>query len=235
MNKIVVATITCDFKRYSTEEVLQRNLELAVPRGWEKAVYLNVETNLGWQPARDIACDVWSWGTSTWHKRRTKDQDQAHRLSPIVAARNMARDFALSQDADALLYVDSDVVVPVDSIPRLLETGKSIVSGLVPGRGAHGHVFYTGSGQHFRKVAPNLIELDYATAGFVLIRRPVFQSIAWRWGWTQEGEGPWSEDPIFGYDARKAGFGWWYLRTDVRADHLDNPARPLSEEEAAGF
>ena len=50
-----------------------------------------------------------------------------------------------------------------------------------------------------------MLELDYATAGFVLIRKPVYRAIAWRWGDTHEGNGPISEDPLFAYDAYKAG------------------------------
>jgi hypothetical protein len=226
--KIVVATLVCDFKAYSVQRVIENNLALA----GNKTVYLNIESDSpeGYEhlTSKGIVWDAWNW-KSAWRGERGYDQDQGHRLPAICIARNMARDFAMRHDADAILYVDSDVLIPKNSIPRLWETGKNIVGGLVPGRGAHSHVFYTGSGQHRQQVDENMLELDYATAGFVLIRKPVYRAIAWRWGDTHEGDGPISEDPLFGYDARKAGFGWWYVCTDLVAEHLDDADRPLME------
>lgn len=88
--------------------------------------------------------DFWTVD-SKWMTTPKFDQDQA-RLVPICMARNMARMFAASQDAEWLLFLDSDVVVPPDSIQRLLEvavnaeTGEIehyIIGGVVPGRGVH--------------------------------------------------------------------------------------------------
>jgi len=231
--KVVVATITCDFKWYSTPQVLENNKVLETPEGMEKILYLNLETAGNPDAAmvrveKPVHYDIWRW-TSAWRGERGYDQDQGHRLPAICIARNMAREFALRHDADAILYVDSDVVIPKNSIPRLWKTGMNIVGGVVPGRGAHKHTVYMGSGMHKRTVGENLVELDYATAGFVLIRKPVYRSISWRWGWTHEGKGPISEDPLFAYDAYKAGFGRWYVCTDLVAEHLDDADRPLME------
>jgi len=237
MAKIVVATITCDFKAYSLQQVLANNADLETPEGFQKAIYVNIEGDAQNNPKLlysltrtpgAISYDEWQW-RSTWRGERGYDQDQGYRLPPICIARNMAREFAMHHDADAILYVDSDVLIPRNSIPRLWETGRNIVGGLVPGRGAHSHVYYTGSGQHRRQAGKDLLELDYATAGFVLIRKPVYRAIAWRWGDTHEGNGPVSEDPLFAYDAYKAGFGRWYVCTDLVAKHLDDADRPLKE------
>lgn len=236
MRRIIAATVVCDFKSYSIERVVRRLVELEAPAGIEKLVYVNIQTapdNLeamkGYEFVRDLGLcyDVWAQASS-WFGTRTSDQDQTHRLSPIVMARNMAREFAILADAAAIMYVDSDVLVPVNALDALWCVDKNIVSGLVPGRGVHSHVNYMGSGQHLQAVSPNLFRTDYATAGFVMIRRQVFRVISWRWGATAEDlEHNHSEDPLFGYDARRSGLDWWYVRTDIKAEHLDNPDRPL--------
>ena len=244
MKRIVVATMTCDFKAYSLEQVVKRLVELEAPAGIEKLVYVNIETspdNLdamrGYEFVRDLGLsyDVWAQ-VSSWRAERAGDQDQGYRLPPIVMARNMAREFAILSGAAAIMYVDSDVLVPVNALPALWCVDRPIVGGLVPGRGAHSHVNYLGSGKSLEAVSPNLVKTDYATAGFVMIRRAVFQVVPWRWGGTVENPDlPHSEDPLFGYDARRAGFDWWYVRTDVKAEHLDNPDRPLRPDGAAKF
>jgi cellulose synthase/poly-beta-1,6-N-acetylglucosamine synthase-like glycosyltransferase len=51
-------------------------------------------------------------------------------LSLVYVAREKAVEEFLSGDYDALLFIDSDMVVPVDLITRLVEADKDIVSGL---------------------------------------------------------------------------------------------------------
>ena len=240
-NLLVVATIICDHKLYpGAERVLERNAALEVPEEMEKAVYLNIETN----PTNNLwlvdycdllqhvdAYDVWTW-QSSWRLERTKDQDQGYRLPPICIARNMVREFALAMDAAAVLYVDSDVLVPKNALRELWETEFPIVGGIVPGRGCHSHVNYLGSPGAFRSLGENLAETDFSTAGFLLVRREVFERVNWRWGWDDRGRGPHSEDPLFGYETRQLGIPW-RVRTDLVAEHLDNPDRPLTEDETA--
>jgi len=245
MLKVIVATVLCDFKLYSAQQVIERLLELDHPDDVEPLVYANIETIPGnvielagyefITENQAVHYDAWSW-ESAWRGGRKGDQDQRYRLPGIVIARNMAREFAMARNADAILYVDSDVLIPRNSLVELLKENLNIVGGLAPGRGAHSHVYYTGSGRHLKQIRENLLRTDYGTAGFVLIRRDVYQRIAWRWGWSIRNDtGPHSEDPLYGEDARVAGLGWWHIRTDLVAEHLDNPNHPLSDKEAAKF
>lgn len=246
---VIVATITCDFKAYSLPQLLKSISKLGLVGRDEQDVkvfpvrrYLNIETD---DPARYkwlvgegwgdwVWIDFWQW-SNEWIPTRDHDQAQGARLPRICVARNMAMEFARHhRDCTHLLFIDSDVLVPPDTIPRLMAHNKDIVGGSVPGRGAHASAVYHGSGSHHQLV-DGLLEVDYGTAGFVMLSRRVFTAMAWRWGHTEEGTGPHSEDPIFAHDARLHGFGWWYIDRSLAAKHVDRPDEPLTEEGAAEF
>ncbi len=252
MTKIVVAVIACDFKAYSLERVIDNNMALESPPGVELLHYLNLERGYAdadlpgsrmrqylatFEDRESTDIDCWTW-ESSWRRPRIADQDQGHRLPPIVIARNMTLDYAKLNGADAVLYIDSDVVVPQNSVVELwkeLNTPHgypcNIVGGLVPGRGVHGHVYYTGStGPIGVKDRSNLVWVDYGTAGFVMIHSYVFWNVPWRWGKVPDKDEWHSEDPLFAHDVRQLNMGRWYLRTDLEAEHLDNPDRPLMPE-----
>lgn len=53
----------------------------------------------------------------------------------IDAARNMAAEYALRLECDYLLFLDDDVMIPRDSLIRLIEADKDICAGLVIIRG----------------------------------------------------------------------------------------------------
>lgn len=57
-----------------------------------------------------------------------------HRMS-IDMARNMAADLAMKYKCDYLMFIDDDVLIPKDTLLRLLEADKDIVAGLVIIRG----------------------------------------------------------------------------------------------------
>ena len=247
MNKIVVAVIACDFKAYSLQRVIDNNLKLKTPPGAELLHYLNVECRYGgvW-PIFDcddkMDIDLWTW-RAPWRGKRAADQDQGYRLPPIVIARNMALEYAKYNQASTILYIDSDVLVPQRSAVVLWEELQrphrvpvNIVGGLVPGRGVHSHVYYTGStGMRPVTGEKHLARVDYGTAGFMMVHRDVFWNVAWRWGEVPRKRDKHSEDPLFAHDARQLGYGWWYIRADLKAEHLDDPDRPLNNGETAGF
>lgn len=238
---ILVATLLCDRKAYSQLYAVPRLFELSYP---DITIYINIQTVALERHFSDLLeflsgvdrpyhLDIWGW-RSTWWEGPRFDQDQ-RRLVPIVMARNMAIEAAMALGASHLFQVDADVIVPRDSIERLLELDRPIVGGLVPGRGCHSHVHYV-SARH-RYIAPNLIEADHGTAGFMLIRRDVFERLRYRHGPSSVYPGVYlSEDPAYTEDAReKWGFGSMWLRTDLVAEHRDNPDHPLTESETAQF
>lgn len=57
-----------------------------------------------------------------------------HRMS-IDAARNTAAKMALEAESDYLMFIDDDVLLPGDTLDRLLKADKDIVAGLVIIRG----------------------------------------------------------------------------------------------------
>lgn len=238
---ILVATLLCDRKAYSQLYAIPRLFELTYP---DIVVYINIQTDdlernfsglLSFleSVSRPYHMDVWSWRSTWWDPPRF-DQDQ-RRLTPIVMARNMAIEAAMALGASHLFQVDADVVVPRDSIERLLELNHAIVGGLVPGRGCHSHVYYLSS--HQRCIRDGILEVNHGTAGFMLIRRDVFQYLRYRHGPSSVYPGVYlSEDPAYTEDARERwGMGPMWVLTDLVAEHWDNPDYPLTDKEVAQF
>ncbi len=248
MAKIVTAVIACNHKAYSLERVINNNLALESPPGVELLHYVNLELGPAHAMRPEVGpvytcrdgftLDIWHWETS-WREGRRRDQDEGYRLPRICMGYNMAVEYARHQQADAILHIDSDVVVPQNSAVELWDVFQrhaeiNVISGLVPGRGCHSHVQYTGStGLKNSGLEPWLKFTDYATCGFVMVRHPVFWSIPWRWGRVPGDLTLHSVDPLFGHDTRQLGFGPWYVHTRLLAEHLDDPERPLTSKETS--
>lgn len=242
--RVLVATLLCDRKAESQKIAPPAMYKLRYPN---KSLYFNVQTSdfdgtfaplkklMGSNIRTSTEYDVWDYKKSTWWNAPQFDQDQA-RLVPICIARNMAVDAALLGGYDYLFFVDADVVVPADSIERLMAHGKPLVSGLVPGRGAHGHVHYVFHPR--QQVKPNLLACGHATCGFTLIERRLFEVLRFRQGpHPVERQVHLSEDPAFGADAEVV---WgitdaWYVDTSLMAAHMDEPGKALSLEETSAF
>jgi glycosyltransferase involved in cell wall biosynthesis len=204
-------------------------------------MYLNIETNaperytdvrsfLFNHALRPFDFDYWNV-TSSWRPRQKYDQDNGVRLYPIITARNMAIDYALHRQADWLFFVDSDVIVPPDSLTKLLALGRPLVGGLVPGRGAHSHVNYV-FGQW--DATDEVLITKHGTMGCCLIHKDLFQFIRFRQGPHPIRKEVWlSEDPCYAADAEYAGrANAWYIHTGVVCGHIDNPDHPLTGDGA---
>lgn len=243
---ILVSTLLCDRKKSSQLVAIRRMAELDYP---DYGVYINVETknyNENFSELKEflstvkvpVYMDIWSC-YSNWWIPPAFDQDQA-RLHPIMIGRNMTIQAAQLLKASHLLQVDADVIVPVDSIQRLLAIDRPLAGGMVPGRGAHGSAWYGKQPPPETRtpgLRPNLVEMEYCTCGFLMIRKEVFDRLKYRMGPHNKVEAAYlSEDPAFGTDAHDVwGFPWWTVDTTLRAEHWDDPSNPLHASAGAQF
>lgn len=240
---IVVATICHPRKVYSLEQCNEAVRALTFP---DKKLYLNYQRHYldvapRWAKERYDDVDSWQWD-STWHKGPKYDQDQA-RLDPIVMARNMCLAYARVNDASHILFVDSDVIVPPDSIEKLISVEWDIAGGVVNGRGVHNEAKYIFGLRYSATVKGVPVTVcNHGTMGFVLISSRAFNYVSFRTGystnfWASTGKskpyGKGSEDPLFAEDveflggAKKNG---WLIRHDLVAQHIDDPSNPLTQE-----
>ena len=246
MTKVMVATNICERKIYSLQYIPKLN-ELTYS---DKVFYLNAqdETEDGlnrlWDMGENWLVDSWRWD-STWHKKPEFNQDQA-RLEPIVFARNMALAAARRINADYILFVDSDVVVPNNSIEKLLELKKPLCGGVVPGRGAHSkeeYIFGVRAQMNIgTKDNPIPVTIcNHGTMGFCLIHKSIFNVISFRTGYSinywkrPKPYTDWAaEDPLFCEDSEAiVRHGGFHVRMDLRAEHYDDPDDPLTAATAA--
>lgn len=230
---ILVSTLMCDRKKHFQESIFNTLKALTYQ---DKVLYFNIETidlnNFQWlvnalaESGLQYHYDIWQ-AVSSWCKKPEFDQDQA-RLVPIVNGRNMTISAATCLAASHIFQVDSDVIVPPDSIERLLALNHPICGGLVPGRGAHSHVFYQ-SQDSPKHVSDNVIDVAHGTCGFMMITRDIFTRLRFRMGPSNEVDGVWlSEDPAFTEDARRhLNAGWMRIDRTLKAQHLEDTTMPF--------
>lgn len=133
----------------------------------------------------------------------------ANRLTRICMGRNLVIEYALRHEATHILFLDSDLVVPGDSIERLLEMDAPIVGGDVPS--------YCLKGPRVPEY-PFHVERHWNTAGFLLVQRDVFARVRWRH--QHFGGGGLTDDPCFAADAQAFGFGETLVRKDLVGKHI---------------
>jgi hypothetical protein len=186
--------------------------------------HLQMPQNLLW------SLDRWNWGTIDGHTWRTLpkfDQDQA-RLASIVIARNMCIEYAMQTGASHLLFIDADIVPPLDIIPKLLEVNKLTVGGLVHGRGVHsGATYLFGEKNRTPMLVPNgatqIVECEHSNIGFTMIKRDVFEQVRFRYGIGAYPDGRKhnvSDDPAYHLDTFLKFNEWHHVRMDVLGRHV---------------
>jgi hypothetical protein len=143
---------------------------------------------------------MWDWEISTY----------------LALSRNTLVQRALDNGAEWLFFVDDDQALRPDTLMRLLDHGKPIVSGLYLNRNRPFHPIAFSERLEDGTYAPidltalpreGLLQVQAVGAGCLLIHREVLEAIGENW--FQHGRvDDWdaSEDIIFCEQARKAGF-----------------------------
>ena len=138
----------------------------------------------------------------------------SNRLVRICTGRNLIHEYAMRSDnVTHILFVDSDLIIPTDSVPKLLEMNYPIAGGDVPSYCLGGPV---------REEYSFPVQEHWNTAGFLLVSRDVFRKVRWRHDIYDQGA---TDDPCFALDVVEAGFGPTHVRKDLIGIH--KPLKPL--------
>jgi cellulose synthase/poly-beta-1,6-N-acetylglucosamine synthase-like glycosyltransferase len=144
-------------------------------------------------------------------------------LSLVYIARETAANTFLDGDYDALLFIDSDMKVPVDLLAKLVKADKDIVSGLAFKRFPPYEpcIFKKcdREGTEFWLDYPKgLIEIQGVGMACTLIKRKVFETVPKPWFFPEPNIG---EDLSFCIRAREAGYKI-YCDTNLICGHVGN-------------
>ena len=152
-----------------------------------------------------------------------------HGQSP-AKARNIIIENALEINATHVLFIDDDMAYAPDSLKRLLEHDKDIVSALYLMRSfphfpvAFDEAYDNGKCKFLflthNPEVQSLLPIVNCGLGFVLIKTEVFKAMEKPWITLGEIEKDgWCDDVAFFNRVRKAGFQLW-LDTNVRCGHM---------------
>lgn len=231
--KVLVCVLHCDRKHhnrlvpvksiaaleYDNFEVYY-NIETKEPENWKDLIAYS-------HPIMPkVHYDFWNY-QSNWWKKPQFDQDQA-RLVPIVRGRNDSIECALDVGAEYLLFVDSDMVIPPNTITKLMSHNKPMVGGYVKGRNDHKSASYIfGNERGVKELGNDLVECDHGNIGFVLIKKEVFEVLKFRRGRSQRKGHLQSDDPNYCEDAEILGFGRHVIDKSVKVEHIDETVIPF--------
>lgn len=171
---------------------------------------------------KDVNGDYWTYCINDMEKRVTSE----NRWIRIETGRNLIREFSQrfrkmsghhwGEDCtevnhgvvnyQAILYVDSDIILTVDIIEKMFEIDHPIVSINVPEYGLKGPIVND---------VPR-IEEHWNTAGMLLVNSPAFYDLSWGYNALQNL----SDDPTFQFHAERLGYGQTWVRKDISAKHI---------------
>lgn len=130
--------------------------------------------------------------------------------SLVMVARNQCVEAARLAKATHLLFLDSDILFPADTLTRLLAHNKDIVGGLYVQRAPPHHPLgLTIDGRH-EMVATGLQKMQTMPTGCLLLKLSIFDKLPKPWFNTQAvGDKIMGEDFYFCERATAAGFEIW--------------------------
>lgn len=230
---VLACVLGCDRKSYSIA-----GLESANGLRWVRHVHCNYEGRTdGTEWNRQHSRTEWTIDPTlnALPSLPRHDQDQHYRLPRIVAARNWCLDMMrIHTQYTHLLFIDSDVSInQQNGLERLLLSQRPLIGGLVHGRGEHSHAEVV-AGPHW-PYHGNQFCCHWGSCGYQLIARPLCERYQFRWGKSRLSRDRRSEDPAFAEDVYSDGWGRYVVDPDVTADHVDNPAAPLTMQSIAEF
>lgn len=130
----------------------------------------------------------------------------------VQSARNMAVDCAQQLEADYLLFIDSDMEFPADTLKRLLSHKKDIVGATYVKRTVPHHVLGRRLHSPWTIGTVGLVEMETTPAGCLLIRLEVFKRLKkpyFRLPFNEETGEEGSDDYDFCLRARDANWRIW--------------------------
>ena len=145
---------------------------------------------------------------------------------PIHEMRNTIVRRALEIDCTHLIFLDADMVYPVDTITKLISHDKDIVGALTFKRAPDfDPLVFVGEPYKMVLMDPipdGLVKVIATGTGCLMIKTHVFESLDYPWFEFGHNDGkPVGEDINFCYNAGKKGFDI-YVDTTVRPEHLSN-------------
>lgn len=170
---------------------------------------------------KSLNIDYWTYSINDFNE----DVTFRNRWIRIETGRNLIREYAQRKrviggnhwgedtqkdniginNYDAILYVDSDMMLDVIHIEKMFEIDRPLVGVNVPEYGLKGKIINENP----------RIEEHWNTAGMLLVNSPAYYQLIW-------GHNAFlnlSDDPAFQYISEKIGWGQTWVRKDIDANH----------------
>ena len=220
MKKVLVAAPVCEWYEYCYPEFSKALKGLTYPR---KDIFL-VDNSQGMRFFQRVFADGFT----------VEKSEHLHRIRDMVTRdHNRIRQKVLDDGYDYLLILDSDVIPPKDTIEKLMEHDKDVVSAMFFGPhdiggevkvmpfawvfskeiGDWDHTGYLLDSEIWEE--PNLLKIAFAGMGCILIKRKVLEKIEFHYSLEMDA---W-DDRWLGVDVWANGFEF-YLDNSVKCKHL---------------
>lgn len=153
--------------------------------------------------------DYWTYQINDNESKVT----HSNRLVRIETGRNLVKEFSQRRRSDAILYVDSDIILEPEIIEKLFEIDHPLVGVNVPQYALKGKVINENP----------RIEEHWNTAGLLLVNAPAYYDLSWH----HNAYRGLSDDPTFQQQAerlkqfeKEETYGMTWVRKDIEANHL---------------
>lgn len=135
-----------------------------------------------------VRCETWTFFLGDG---RT-EVDMSNRLRHITVGQNLATDYALSNGADAMLFMAADTAPHPDTVYEFVKLNHPLIGGQVDTYGLDGPVCSRYIPEYRDQIREHM-----PTAAYVWIRRDLLRFVRWRW----DLDAGMSDDPCLYHDA----------------------------------